>query len=48
MSDEELLRKIAFHEKKKNDPNLPRFWRDKSEELYNYYLDLATRPEVKE
>lgn len=36
-------RKLAFHEKRMNDPHTPKYWREKSEVMYWHYLDLLTK-----
>jgi len=41
---EDTLRRIAFHERRKDDQSIPRYWRKKSEEMYWHYLDLLTKP----
>jgi hypothetical protein len=45
ITQEELERRVAFYEKRMNDPKLKAYWRDKSEAMYWHYLDLATRTE---
>lgn len=42
----DLEHKMNFHEKQMNNPNIPQHYREMSERLYWYYLDLLTRPEL--
>jgi hypothetical protein len=45
MVDEtEMMRRLEFHEKRKNDASIPRYWREKSEVNYWHYLELLTKP----
>jgi len=41
----ELIRRMKFHEVRKDNLEIPQYWRKKSEEAYWHYLDLLTRPD---
>jgi len=45
LEKEDMLHRIAFHERRKDDSSIPQYWRKKSEEAYWHYLDLLTRPD---
>lgn len=39
-----MEQKLEFHEKRMNNLTLSKFWRDKSEYFYWYYLNILTKP----
>lgn len=41
----EIELKMLFHEAQMNKKDLPRYWRDKSEQMYWHYLDILTKPD---
>jgi len=46
MDEKELFRRMEFHEKQMNKDNLPTYWKERSEVLYWYYLNLLTKTEA--
>lgn len=43
LEKEDILRRMAFHERRKDDSTIPKYWREKSKEAWEHYLDILTR-----